>query len=356
MLTVKTITNVVSHNLKIHGSSDPTEILSGKENEYFYIKRSGSVGSSKGSVFFSLAKSTLDLIPSNAIINNISIIFNTEKTNSVGTYDGVALKINGTTLANIDATLHTPNKIQSTTFQADQLFDEDIFKSALEKYIFEISLTTEGSNEFRLHSINFSITYTEMIATSICKMMTKDGLITIPLYNPLSLSRYAMRIITKTGPKSFDLIDIEDPAASPIRVMTPYGLKAVRMSITPPIINIFDPTAEKLQGYYFAERTGSLVARPGDIIKDIACVEYIEVESSGVYDIYCASTPLSVVITVVEYDESQNVIKMYDSINSIRIPMSNTTRTIRVCITSENDQFDFQQLLDAYNSLVIAIV
>lgn len=357
MLTVKTLTNVISHSLQINISDiEPSDVLNGKENSYFFIKKNSGVGSTKGSIFFNLDNAALALIPSNAIINNFSITFNTEKTNSFGTYDNIYLKTNGTMLASIDATAHTPNKVQSTTFQTDQLFGEDIFKSSLEKCIFEIELSTEGSNEFRLHSINFNITYTEMIATSLCKLMTKDGLVTIPLYNPISLPRYAMRIVTSTGPKSFDLIDLEDPAASPIRIMTPYGLKAVRMSLNPPIINIFDPTADKLEGYYYEDRTGALVNRPGDIVKDIACIQYIQVEPSAVYDIYCASTPLNVTLKIIEYGLSEEMLLMYTASNTIRLPISAKTAYLRISITVEDEEFEKQELMDAYNSLVITKV
>ena len=355
MLTVRTLTNVLSHSLSVYGQGEPSNILNGKTGSYFYIKRPGPTGSIRGSIFFNLVSSALDLIPSNAIINNFSITFNTETTNPIGTFDNIYLKLNGTTLANIDATVHTPNIIQSTTFQSNKLYGEDIFKSALEKCIFEIELSTEGAKEFRLHSINFSITYTEMIATNICKLMTKEGLVTIPLYNPISLPRYAMRIVTKQGPKSFDLVDLDDPAASPIRVMTQNGIKSIRMSLTPPVINIFNPSAEKLEGFYFDEKTGGLIANSG-MLKDIACGEHTPIDGGGIYDIYCSSTPLSIKITVVEYLDEQTVLHVYTGINSIRIPTDARATSIRLCITAEADNFEIDVLRSAYSSIVVTKV
>lgn len=353
MLTVKTETNVVSHNLRINTPGiEPSDILNGTTGSYFYINRPGSIGSVKGSIFFNLSSAGLDLIPSNAIINNLAITFNIEKTNSIGTFDNIKFKVSGTTLANIDATNYIPNTIQSTTFQTDQLFEDDIFKNSLEKYIFEIELLTEGSNQFRLHSIVFNITYTEMIATSLCKLMTKDGLVIIPLYNPISLPRYAMRIVTSLGSKSFDLIDTLDPAASPIRVMTPYGMKSIRMSLESPIINIFDPTLEKLVGSYFNNK-GELVQRVGDVYKDITCLGFIEIEPSGVYDIYCTSSPFNINITIVEYDENEKILVSYEGVNALRVPMNENSKYVRVSITINDLEFTEEDLILTYDSIVI---
>lgn len=230
MLTITVKPNVSSSYIKWYPESieDPSELFTSiNEDSYFYISGGSLDKMASEELVFNIPEKNMSLIPSNAIIESINITFRTQKENDYGVFDNILLKYNGQSIANIDGTSHS-HEIKTTEFKAEKLNDLDIYKEMLSDGNFQIVMQTEGPKKFKLLYILFQISYTEVMHSSVCKLMTKKGLITLPLYNPVNLSRYALRIMTQAGIKAFDLTNIDNKLASPIRVMTSSGLMAVR--------------------------------------------------------------------------------------------------------------------------------
>lgn len=73
----------------------------------------------------------------------------------------------------------------------------------------------------------FSIVHKTQIGTF--KVKTPSGILTLPIYDPNvgMTGKNQLRIQTPRGVGCFELVDITDPNASPLRVYTPSGVKAI---------------------------------------------------------------------------------------------------------------------------------
>lgn len=349
MLTINSKANVVSNTCSVSGTDTLTNILNDVNTGYFYMKSDGII-SVKGSLFFSLDEEDLGVIPDNAVINNIGVKFYTLTQNNIGVYDTMSFRLNNNLLATIENTNLIPNTISETSYSAERMFSSDIYKENLLGYRFECQLVTEGSKEFRLLGLTVTVSYTEMMATSTSRIVLSSGIVDLPLYTPLEMPRYALRVVTDSGIKAFDLVGLNNPQASPLRVMTASGIKAVRMSLEKPSINLFSAIEHPhSSGYYFNTN--------GDLREDTNSIymkDYLEV-GEGLYAIQCASNSFSsVTIVTIFYDPNKTILGSNKlTTNNTLVTFPSKTKYIRFSIKANNNNVSSKSLFDAYSSMMI---